>query len=86
VVLGVSTDSEVSHKEFQQKYSLPFTLVADTDQAINKKYGVWVEKEWDGKKFFGTARTTFIINENGVITAVIDKVDTKDHTTQILKL
>jgi len=60
--------------------------VADTDQAINKKYGVWVEKERDGKKFFGTARTTFIINENGVITAVIDKVDTKDHTTQILKL
>jgi peroxiredoxin Q/BCP len=86
VVLGVSTDSEVSHKEFQQKYSLPFTLVADTDQAINKKYGVWVEKERDGKKFMGTARTTYIINEKGIITSVIDKVDTKDHTNQILKL
>jgi peroxiredoxin Q/BCP len=85
-ILGVSTDSETSHKEFQQKYNLPFTLVADTDQAINKKYGVWVEKERDGKKFWGTARTTYVINEKGVITSVIDKVDTKDHTNQILKL
>jgi thioredoxin-dependent peroxiredoxin len=85
-VLGVSTDDETSHKDFRTKYSLPFPLIADTDKSINQKYGVWVEKERDGKKFFGTARTTFIIDGNGVITQVIDKVETKDHTSQILKL
>jgi peroxiredoxin Q/BCP len=85
-VLGVSTDDEASHKEFQQKYSLPFSLVADTDKSINQKYGVWVEKERDGKKFFGTARTTFLIDEHGIITNIIDKVDTKEHASQILKL
>jgi len=85
-VLGVSTDDEVSHKAFQEKYNLPFSLVADTDKSINQKYGVWVEKERDGKKFFGTARVTFIIDEKGMITNIIDKVDTKDHATQILKL
>lgn len=85
VVLGVSTDDEASHKEFQKKYSLPFTLIADTDKSINQKYGVWVEKERDGKKFFGTARKTFLIDEKGVITEVIDKVDTQQHTAQILK-
>jgi len=85
-VLGVSTDDEASHKEFQQKYSLPFSLVADTDKSINQKYGVWVEKERDGKKFFGTARTTFLIDEKGIITSIIDKVDTKEHASQILKL
>ncbi len=84
-VLGVSTDDEASHKEFKQKYSLPFSLVADTDKSINQKYGVWVEKERDGKKFMGTARTTFLIDENGMITSVIDKVDTKEHASQILK-
>jgi len=86
VVLGVSTDDELSHKEFQKKYNLPFSLVADKDKSINQKYGVWVEKERDGKKFMGTARTTFLIDENGVITSVIDKVDTKGHASQILKL
>jgi peroxiredoxin Q/BCP len=85
-ILGVSTDDEASHKSFQQQHSLPFPLVADTDKSINQKYGVWVEKERDGKKFFGTARTTFIIDEKGVITKIIDKVDTKDHATQILKM
>lgn len=85
-VLGVSTDDEASHKEFQQKYNLPFSLVADTDKSINQKYGVWVEKERDGKKYWGTARVTFIIDEKGVITDIIDKVDTKDHASQILKL
>jgi peroxiredoxin Q/BCP len=84
-VLGVSTDDEASHKEFQQKYNLPFSLVADTDKSINQKYGVWVEKERDGKKFMGTARTTFLIDEKGLITNIIDKVDTKEHASQILK-
>lgn len=84
-VLGVSTDDEVSHKEFQQKYNLPFSLVADTDKSINQKYGVWVEKERDGKKYWGTARVTFLIDEKGIITNIIDKVDTKEHASQILK-
>lgn len=85
-VIGVSTDDETSHKDFRAKYALPFPLIADTDKSINQKYGVWVEKERDGKKFWGTARTTFVIDENGVITEVIDKVETKDHASQILKL
>jgi peroxiredoxin Q/BCP len=85
VVLGVSTDDEASHREFREKYSLPFTLIADTDKSITQKYGVWVEKERDGKKFWGTARTTFIIDENGTITDIIDKVETKEHASQILK-
>jgi thioredoxin-dependent peroxiredoxin len=84
-ILGVSTDDEASHRDFRTKYSLPFPLIADTDKSINQMYGVWVEKERDGKKFFGTARTTFIIDEKGMITQVIDKVETKDHASQILK-
>jgi peroxiredoxin Q/BCP len=84
-VLGVSTDDEASHKGFQEKYSLPFPLIADTDKSINEKYGVWVEKERDGKKYMGTARTTFIIDENGIITSIVDKVDTQNHADQILK-
>ena len=85
-VLGVSSDDVASHKEFQQKYNLPFSLIADTDKSINQKYGVWVEKERDGKKYMGTARVTFLIDEKGVITNIIDKVDTKEHANQILKL
>jgi peroxiredoxin Q/BCP len=84
VILGVSTDSEASHREFREKYNLPFTLVADTDKAITKAYGVWVEKERDGEKYWGTARTTFIIGADGKITDIIDKVETKDHASQIL--
>src|SRR6266700_5977114 len=70
-ILGVSTDNELSHKDFKTKYSLPFTLIADVDTSINKQYGVWVEKERDGQKYLGTARTTFIIDEKGV---VVDKI------------
>lgn len=83
-VLGVSTDDEASHREFREKYALPFTLIADTDKSITQAYGVWVEKERDGKKVWGTARTTFIIDGGGTITDIIDKVDTKDHASQIL--
>ncbi len=83
-ILGVSTDNQSSHKDFKTKYSLPFTLVADTDTSVNKKYGVWVEKERDGQKFWGTARTTFLINEKGIVVEKIDKVDTKQHATQVL--
>ena len=82
----MSVDDQASHKEFQKAYNLPFPLIADTDKSINQKYGVWVEKERDGKKFMGTARVTFVIDEKGVITNIIDKVDTKEHAGQILKL
>jgi len=85
VILGISSDDETSHKSFKDKYTLPFSLLADTDKAINQKYGVWVEKNRDGKKFMGTARTTFLIDEKGVVSNIIDKVDTKQHAAQILK-
>jgi peroxiredoxin Q/BCP len=83
-IVGVSTDDEASHKEFQTKYNLPFTLVADVDRSIVNKYGVWVEKERDGKKYWGTQRTTFIIDENGVVESVISDVNTKEHAAQVL--
>jgi peroxiredoxin Q/BCP len=85
VVLGVSTDDEASHRAFREKYNLPFTLIADTDKSINQSYGVWVEREREGKKFMGTARTTFLIDEKGVITDIIEKVDTANHADQIVK-
>jgi peroxiredoxin Q/BCP len=83
-ILGVSADSEQSHKDFKAKYNLPFTLIADTDKTIANKYGVWVEKERDGQKYWGMARTTFIIDEKGIVVGKIDKVDTKQHATQVL--
>jgi peroxiredoxin Q/BCP len=85
VVLGVSTDDEASHRAFREKYNLPFPLIADTDKSIHLQYGVWVEKERDGQKYMGTARTTFLINEKGVITDIIEKVDTANHASQIVK-
>jgi len=84
-VLGVSTDDEKSHRKFIEKEKLPFRLLADTDKALHAKYGTWIEKSMYGRKYMGTARTTFIINENGVIDEIIGKVDTKNHTDQILK-
>jgi peroxiredoxin Q/BCP len=85
-VIGVSTDDEKSHKKFETKFSLPFTLIADTDQQIVNAYGVWVEKNMYGKKYMGTARVTFIIDSDGVISKVIDKVDTKNSSQQVLDL
>ncbi|HEU5290084.1 MAG TPA: thioredoxin-dependent thiol peroxidase [Cyclobacteriaceae bacterium] len=84
-VLGVSTDNEKSHKKFIEKEKLPFSLLADTDKSLHSKYGTWVEKSMYGRKYMGTARVTFIINENGIIDEIIGKVDTKNHTDQILK-
>ena len=84
VILGVSSDDELSHRNFREKYSLPFPLIADVDKTINSKYGVWVEKEKEGIKYMGTFRATFVIDENGVIAKVIDAVDTENHTQQIL--
>lgn len=84
VVLGVSVDSEKSHVKFIKKFDLPFPLLADTDHAIVEAYGVWVEKSMYGRTYMGTARTTFVIDDKGVIEEIIQKVDTKNHTDQIL--
>ncbi len=86
IVLGVSVDDEKSHQKFAAKHSLPFTLLADTDKKIVEAYGVWGEKNMYGKKYMGTNRTTFVIDENGVIAHIIKKVDTKNSTAQILEL
>ena len=83
-VLGVSIDGEKSHQKFIGKYELPFALLADTDKQIVEAYGVWVEKSMYGRTYLGTARTTFLIDEAGIITDIIEKVDTKNHTGQIL--
>ncbi len=83
-VLGVSTDDEKSHQKFINKYSLPFSLIADTDKEIVEAYGVWVEKNMYGKKYMGVARKTFIIDKNGLIRKIIDKVDTKNSSGQVL--
>ncbi|EON75301.1 Thiol peroxidase, Bcp-type [Lunatimonas lonarensis] len=84
VVLGVSSDSEKSHQKFIQKYELPFSLLADEDKSVHEKYGTWVEKSMYGRSYMGTARTTFIIDETGKISQIIDKVKTKEHTNQII--
>ncbi|MBE8721808.1 thioredoxin-dependent thiol peroxidase [Sphingobacterium pedocola] len=85
-VIGVSIDSEQSHQKFIAKFDLPFTLLADEDQKIVNDYGVWIEKNMYGKKYMGTARTTFIINENGIIQHIIKKVDNKNATQQVRDL
>ncbi|MCO5934058.1 thioredoxin-dependent thiol peroxidase [Mucilaginibacter sp. RB4R14] len=85
-VIGVSVDDEKSHKKFETKYQLPFTLIADTDHSIVEAYNVWVEKNMYGKKYMGTARATFIINGDGIIDKVIEKVDTKNSSQQVLDL
>ena len=85
-VVGVSPDSEKSHKGFAVKYSLPFPLIADTSQKIMNDYGVWGEKKMYGKSYMGVLRTTFIIDEKGFIEKIIEKVDTAGHTEQIFNL
>ena len=84
-VLGISTDDEKSHRKFIEKERLPFRLLADTDKSVHQKYGTWVEKSMYGRNYMGTARVTFIIDEKGVIEEIISKVDTANHTSQILK-
>jgi peroxiredoxin Q/BCP len=85
-VIGISTDDEKSHKKFESKYSLPFPLIADPEKEIVKSYGVWVEKNMYGKIHMGTARTTFLIDKNGIIQKIIEKVDTKNSSQQVLDL
>lgn len=83
-VIGVSTDSEAKHRNFIEKYELPFPLIADTDNAVHELYGTWQLKKNYGKEYMGTVRTTFIIDEQGKVSEVIAKVKTKEHTAQIL--
>ena len=85
-LLGVSPDSPKKHQNFISKFSLPFPLLADTEQEVLKAYGVWGPKKFMGRSFIGVHRTTFIINEKGIIEEVIEKVKTKHHTKQILEV
>ena len=83
-IVGVSNDTEKSHKKFISKYDLPFRLIADTDMKMVNDYGVWGEKTLFGRNYMGLIRTTFLIDEEGKIMKVIDKVNAKEHAAQIL--
>ncbi len=83
-VLGVSADTQKSHQKFKEKYNLPFPLIADTEKNIIQAFEVWGPKKFMGKAYDGIHRTTFVINEQGVIEDVITKVETKDHAKQIV--
>jgi peroxiredoxin Q/BCP len=85
VVLGVSPDDEKKHKKFEGKFSLPFTLIADPKHSIIEKYGVWGPKQMFGNKYMGLLRTTFLIDEKGVIRKIFLKPKSKQHTQEILK-
>lgn len=85
-VLGVSIDNEQSHQKFISKFELPFNLLADEDKKIVEDYGVWVEKNMYGKKYMGTARTTFLIDEKGIIKHIIKKVDNQNASQQVREL
>ncbi len=85
VVIGVSPDSLTSHGKFTEKFNLPFSLLPDTEKEIINAYGVWGLKKFLGKSYNGVFRTTFVIDENGIIEKVITKVETKNHTAQILE-
>ena len=83
-VVGVSKDSVKSHKNFKEKHSLPFTLLSDTSTEMLQAFGAWGEKKMYGKTVMGTIRKTFIFDEDGILTEIIEKVDTKNHAAQIL--
>lgn len=87
-ILGVSVDDDKSHKKFIEKQELPFPLIADTEKRLVQIFGLWAEKTLAGKKYMGTLRTTFLVNENGVITHIIGpkEIKTKEHAEQILDL
>lgn len=84
-VVGISPDSNESHKKFAKKYNIPFPLISDTDKHLAKLFGVWGPKKFMGKEFDGIHRTSFIVDESGIITEIISKVNTKEHAAQILK-
>ena len=83
-MIGVSTDNEKSHQKFISKFDLPYILVADTDKKVVDQYGVYAEKSMYGKKYMGTNRTTFLIDENGKIAKIFDKVDVANHADEVL--
>ena len=85
IILGCSIDSTASHVQFIEKHDLPFLLISDEDKKVVKDYGVWGLKKFMGKAYMGISRTTFIIDEQGIIEDIIVKVNTKEHTKQILK-
>jgi peroxiredoxin Q/BCP len=85
VVLGVSGDSVKKHASFKEKYKLPFTLLADTDHEICKAYGVWAQKSMFGKKYMGIERTTFLIDKQGKIARVFEKVSPAGHAAEVAK-
>ena len=82
-VIGVSADSELSHQKFIAKYDLPFRLISDVDKKVLQDYGAWGQKQLYGKSYMGILRKTFIIDENGYVEKIIEKVKTKEHSTQI---
>jgi thioredoxin-dependent peroxiredoxin len=86
MVLGVSPDNEKKHQKFIKKYNLPFDLLADIDLQICNDYGVWAEKTTFGKTYMGVLRTTFVIDETGIIVEIIDKVESKRHSEQIISV
>ena len=85
VILGVSKDTAASHKKFEEKYSLPFTLLSDTDKTVIMAYDVWKEKKASGKVSMGVVRTTYLIDEKGIIVGAYEKVDAADNPAQMLK-
>ena len=85
VVLGVSKDSVASHKKFEEKYSLPFTLLSDPEKTVIQAYGAWQEKKLYGKVSMGTVRTSYLIDENGVIASAHEKVSAAENPAQMLK-
>ena len=84
-VFGVSLDDEQSHQKFAEKFNLPFTLLADTDHSVSDAYGVYGEQAWGDKKFMGVARKTFLIDKEGKIKKVFDKVDVERHADEVLE-
>lgn len=85
-LLGVSKDSATSHTKFAEKHSLPFPLIADTDTSLQQAFSVWREKKMAGRTYMGTVRTTFVVDEQGIVTHIIDKVNNKDAANQLLTL
>ena len=83
-IFGISRDDEKSHRKFIEKERLPFRLLADTTLSVHKKFGTWIEKSMYGRKYMGTARVSFLVDEKGIIENIIEKVDTRDHAAQIL--
>ena len=85
-IIGVSADSQASHQKFRTKHQLPFTLISDSEKKMLKDYNAWGEKSMYGKKYEGILRKTYLIDEKGTITHIIEKVDTKNHAKQISQL